>query len=288
VRLPDRTIGIRVRFPDAVRFHPEALSDAPLAYGPSAVRTGDVVRWSRPREPSELLRENLTPVVILTAAVRGNDLGGAEDDVRQRLHDLTVPSGYRYEIGGQALAARQTQLQLAGVFGIGIALVLAILLVQLGTLRLALVVLLGAPLSLVGAFFVLGAMGIPLNASSLMGCVLLAGLVVKNGILLLEHAQQEQHAGIELDEALARGGVRRLRPILMTTGATIAGLLPLAVNPGAGAEIQRPLAVATVGGLVLSTLVTLFVVPSLAALLFRIGYREGQVKVRTVPPEDGA
>ncbi len=285
VRLPSRTIGVRVRFPDAVRFDPESLSAAPLAYGPSAVRVGDVVRWSRPREPSELLRENLTPVVILTAAVRGNDLGAAEQDVRQRLHGLEMPAGYRYELGGQGQAAHETQLQLAGVFGIGIALVLGILLVQLGTLRLALVVVIGAPLSLVGALLTLAVVGIPLNASSLMGCVLLAGLVVKNGILLLEHAQQEQQAGVDLSEALARGGVRRLRPILMTTGATIAGLLPLAVNPGAGAEIQRPLAVATVGGLVLSTLVTLFVVPSLAALLHRFGGREGGGKVRMEPLE---
>jgi len=274
VRLADRTIGVRVQFADRVRFNPTALSDAPLAYGPSAVRIGDVVRWSRPREPSELLRENLTPVVILTAAVRGNDLGGAEQDVQRRLRGLHMPSRYHYEVGGQASAARQTQLQLAGLFGVGIALVLAILLLQLGGLRLSLVVLLGAPLSLVGAFSVLAILSIPLNASSLMGCVLLAGLVVKNGILLLEHAQQERDGGTTLEEALARGGQRRLRPILMTTGATIAGLLPLAINPGAGAEIQRPLAVATVGGLVLSTLVTLFVVPSLAALLFQMGHRK--------------
>jgi len=269
IPLPSRTLGVRVRFPDAVRFDPQDLADTPLAYGPSAVRVGDVVRWSRPREPSSLLRENLTPVVIATASVRGNDLGDAENQVHQRLQGLKMPAGYHYEVGGQAQAARQTQLQLAAVFGVGITLVLAILLVQLGTLRLAGVVLLGAPLSLVGAFLTLALVGLPLNASSLMGCVLLAGLVVKNGILLLEHAQQERQAGVELGEALARGGVRRLRPILMTTAATIAGLLPLAVNPGAGAEIQRPLAVATVGGLVLSTLVTLFVVPSLAALLHR-------------------
>ena len=285
VRLPERTIGVRVRFPDAVRFDPRALAAAPLAYGPSAVRLGDVVRWSRPRQSSELLRENLTPVVILTAAVRGNDLSVAEQEVRQRLRGLRMPSGYRYEVGGQAQAAKQTQLQLAGVFGVGTALVLGILLVQLGTLRLALVVLLGAPLSLVGALLTLAVVGIPLNASSLMGCVLLAGLVVKNGILLLEHAQQEQEHGVAFGEALARGGVRRLRPILMTTGATIAGLLPLALSPGAGAEIQRPLAVATVGGLVLSTLVTLFVVPSLAAALYRTTGNRPGLRSTSMPSE---
>ncbi|MCA9518048.1 MAG: efflux RND transporter permease subunit, partial [Myxococcales bacterium] len=287
VRLPDRTVGVRVRFPDAVRFDPAALSASPLAYGPASVPLGAVVQWSRPRAPTELLRENMMPVVVLSADVSGADLGAAEASVRDRLGALDLPEGYRYEIGGQARSARDTQLQLAAVFGVGVVLVLAVLLIQLGTLRLAIVVLLGAPLALVGAVMTLAATGVPLNASSLMGCVLLAGLVVKNGILLLEHAQHEQQAGVPLGEALARGGARRLRPILMTTAATIAGLLPLAVSPGAGAEIQRPLAVATIGGLAISTVVTLFVVPSLAALLHRVGRRR-PAPVSPAPPAASA
>jgi multidrug efflux pump subunit AcrB len=159
-------------------------------------------------------------------------------------------------------------MDLARVFGLGVVLVLAVLLVQLRSLRLALVVLLGAPLALVGAVLTLVATGVPLNASSLMGCVLLAGLVVKNGILLLEHAQERAADGETFRDALVLAGARRLRPILMTTAATVVGLLPLAFGFGAGSELQRPLALATIGGLLLSTLVTLLAVPALACAAY--------------------
>jgi multidrug efflux pump subunit AcrB len=268
IRIGDRAIGIRVRMPDEVRFNPERLAPMPLAYGASgAVPLGAVATLSRPIGPTVLKRENQRPVVILDAGIRGGDVGGVADEVARRLADLPLDPGYQLEIGGQAEGARQTQLDLARVFGIGIVLVLGILILQLRSLRMALVVLLGAPLALVGAVTTLLVTGIPLNASSLMGCVLLAGLVVKNGILLLEHAEHQLDAGASMSDALVAAGERRLRPILMTTAATIAGLLPLAFAWGAGSELQRPLAVATIGGLILSTLVTLFAVPALAAAL---------------------
>jgi multidrug efflux pump subunit AcrB len=266
VRRGAQLIGVRLRLADAVRFRPEAIAALPLAYGPLAV----VARVTRPVGPAVLVRENLAPVVIATAAVRpGGDLGGTAAEVERRLADLPTPAGYRVEVGGQRESARDTQRELAGVFGLGVALVLGILVLQLRSLRLALVVLLGVPLALVGAVVTLLVTGIPLNAASLMGCVLLAGLVVKNGILLLERAEDEARGGVPFAEAVARAGERRLRPILMTTLATIAGLLPLALGLGAAAELQRPLAVAVIGGLVLSTLVTLFALPALAVALVR-------------------
>ena len=148
-------------------------------------------------------------------------------------------------------------------------LVLLVLLVQLQSLRLSLVVLLGAPLSTVGALVVLAVTGIPLDVSSMTGLVLLVGLVVKNGILLLEHAQHELRGGATLEAAIAGALRRRLRPILMTTAATLAGLAPLAFGIGSGAELQRPLAVAVIGGLTLATAVTLVVTPGLTALVAR-------------------
>ncbi len=285
MRRGDQSLGVRVRMPDGVRFDPEAIANLPLAYGANGdapVPLSAVAKLSRPVGPSVLARENLSPVVILTAAIKpGGDLASATEDVAARLADLALPQGYRKEVGGQLESARQTRSDLAGVFGLGIALVLAVLLVQLRSLRLALVVLLGAPLALVGAFVTLAITGIPLNASSLMGCVLLAGLVVKNGILLLEHAQQHAAGAGGFPEAIAEAGARRLRPILMTTAAAIVGLVPLAAGLGAGSELQRPLAVATIGGLVLSTLVTLFAVPALAVVLMR----GAQVPEPVAPPE---
>ncbi len=272
VRASDQSIGVRVRAPDGARFDPDMIGRLPFAYGNASVPLSAVARISRPIGPSTLLRENLGQVVIMTAAVRhGADLGTATESVGDALKDLKLPVGYRLQIGGQLESAKQTQRDLAGVFGLGVALVLAVLLIQLRSLRLALVVLLGAPLALVGAVVTLLVFDIPLNASSLMGCVLLAGLVVKNGILLLEHAQAHSHDATDFAEAVARAGTRRLRPILMTTAATIVGLVPLAFGFGAGSELQRPLAVATIGGLILATVVTLFVVPALACALMRIG-----------------
>jgi len=274
VRRGDQSIGVRVRMPDGVRFDPEAIENLPLAYGGTSVPLSAVARVTRPIGPSVLARENLAPVVIMTAEIApGGDLAAMTAAVSERLASLHVPAGYRIEVGGQLESARQTQRDLAGVFGLGIALVLAVLLVQLRSLRLALVVLLGAPLALVGAFITLAVTDVPLNASSLMGCVLLAGLVVKNGILLLEHAQQHASEPGGFADAIARAGARRLRPILMTTAAAIVGLVPLAFGFGAGSELQRPLAIATIGGLVLSTAVTLFAVPALANVLMRGGRR---------------
>ena len=265
VRRDDRVIGIRVRGPDDVRFRPDRIKALPLAYGGTSVRVSTVADVAPAIGPSVLLRENLAPAVILTAGVvAGGDLGGATKAVAERLDGFALPEGYRMELGGQQEGAKKTQGDLAGVFGLGVALVLAILLVQLRSLRLALVALVGIPLALAGAVAALVVAHVPLNASSLMGFVLLAGLVVKNGILLLEAAQTEAATGTDFAEAMARAGERRLRPILMTTLATLAGLLPLAMKVGAGAELQRPLAIATIGGLVLSTVATLFAVPALA------------------------
>jgi multidrug efflux pump subunit AcrB len=145
-------------------------------------------------------------------------------------------------------------------------LVLLVLILQLHSLRYALVVLVGAPLSTVGGLLVLAATRLPLDVSSMTGLILLVGLVVKNGILLLEHAQHGVAGGLTIEAALVAAARRRLRPILMTTAATLAGLAPLAFGIGAGAELQRPLAVAVIGGLTLATAVTLVVTPGLTAL----------------------
>jgi len=129
------------------------------------------------------------------------------------------------------------------------------------------VVIVSVPLAVVGALLTLWLTQIPLNASSLMGCVLLVGLVVKNGILLLEQYEKLLEEGEDVEQALVGAGRIRVRPILMTTLATIAGLAPLAFGFGSGAEIQRPLAVAVIGGLAVSTSVSLLVLPSLVRLV---------------------
>ncbi|MCE9576619.1 MAG: efflux RND transporter permease subunit [Deltaproteobacteria bacterium] len=270
---PGRSLDVRARFADRTRFDLTALVAAPIAYGPASALIGDYVRFDMPPSPSVLRREGLRPAVVMTAAVLGGDLGAAEDAVAAVIARTHIPPGIQVEQAGQAASARAARTDLLVVAGIGAVLVLIVLLVQLGSLNLAMVVLLGAPLAVVGALAVLVATDLPLDLSSLTGCILLVGLVVKNGILLLEHARDQLASGRPIGEALVEAAERRLRPILMTTAATLAGLAPLAAGVGSGAELQRPLAIAVIGGLVLSTAVTLFVLPGLAALVVRRGAR---------------
>jgi multidrug efflux pump subunit AcrB len=269
---PERSIGVRLRYPDDVRYDAEALARSPIAYGPSALPLGQLVAFSRPLAPAVLRRDGLRSAVVMTASTRSGDLGGAEAAVRSALAGIPLPAGAQLEFGGQAASARSARNELVTVALTAIALVLLILIVQLHSLRYALVVLIGAPLSTVGGLAVLAITGIPLDVSSMTGVILLVGLVVKNGILLLENAQHHLADGperMDLPAALTAAARRRLRPIVMTTAATIAGLAPLALGIGAGAELQRPLAITVIGGLSLATLVTLVVTPGLTALLAR-------------------
>ncbi|HEX7843589.1 MAG TPA: efflux RND transporter permease subunit, partial [Kofleriaceae bacterium] len=213
VRLPERTIGVRLRYPDDIRYDAEALARSPIAYGPRALPLGQVVTFDRPLAPAVLRRDGLRSAVLMTASTRTGDLGGAEAAVREALRDLPVPPATQIEIGGQAASARGARNELVAVALTAVVLVLMILILQLHSLRYALVVLIGAPLSTVGGLLVLAATGIPLDVSSMTGLILLVGLVVKNGILLLENAQHQLAQDHDLEAALTAAARRRLRPI---------------------------------------------------------------------------
>jgi CzcA family heavy metal efflux pump len=267
IRRPDRPIGVRVRYPDEIRFDPAQIRTLPVLAGAAGLTTlGAVASAERATVPTALLRENLRPMVVVTADHEGRDLGSVASDVSARLRGLQLPEGYTREMGGQVRAQQQTFDDLTRVIGFGLLAVMVVLLAQFRRSRLALVVLASVPLALVGAVLTLAVGDVPLNASSAMGGVLLVGLVVKNGILLLEQAEVLRAGGADVEVALVEAGAIRVRPILMTTLATIAGLAPLALGLGAGAELQRPLAVAVIGGLVTSTGVSLLVIPSLVRL----------------------
>jgi multidrug efflux pump subunit AcrB len=141
--------------------------------------------------------------------------------------------------------------------------VIAVMVVQFESFVEPLVIVLAAPVSFIGAIVLLLVTGVPLNVSSFMGLILLVGLIVKNGIILLDFTRLRLREGAELERAIREAARVRLRPILMTTLCTLFGLLPLALGLGSGSELQRPLALAVIGGLALSTPITLFVVPTL-------------------------
>ena len=209
-------------------------------------------------------------MVSLTARLENRDLGSAMADVNKMMAGLKLPTGVTYEAGGQYEAQQQSFSELLGVLGLAMAAVFTVLVIQFRTIRPALVILSAAPLSLVGVFAMLLITGTPLNVSSFMGIILMLGLVVKNGIILFDYvAMLRENEHMPLDEALAAAGRIRVRPILMTTLATLFGLLPLALGLGSGAELQKPLALAVIGGLLLSTFITLLVMPALYSLVER-------------------
>jgi multidrug efflux pump subunit AcrB len=276
LRLLDRRVPVRVRLPDSFRFDPVKLPQ-------TLIRTADdtlipisaLARLERSNGQSELLRENLRGMALVSGRLEGRDLGSAVAEIQNRLQSIKLPVGYTYELGGQYESQRQAFQELLMVFGIAAVLVFTILVIQFRAWVPALLILVAAPLSLGGALLLLLLTGTDLNVSSAMGLILLVGLVVKNGIMLLDYAERLHQHGEPLDVAIAHAGRIRLRPILMTTFCTLFGLLPLALGLGAGAELQKPLALAVIGGLALSTPITLFLVPGLYSAI-RVSDRRGR------------
>jgi len=270
LRLPDRTIPVRVRLPDSFRFDPHKLPGT-LIRTPDgkSLPVSEVATMERANGQGELRRENLLPMAVVSGRLEGRDLGSAVAEIRSKLEALKLPIGYTYEIGGQYQSQGQAFRELLMVFALAILLVFIILVIQFRAWTPAILILLAAPLSLGGAFLLLWLTGTDLNISSSMGLILLVGLVVKNGIMLLDFSEKLHAEGESFEAAIAHAGRIRLRPILMTTFCTLFGLLPLALGLGAGAELQKPLALAVIGGLALSTPVTLLAVPGLYAAIAR-------------------
>jgi multidrug efflux pump subunit AcrB len=265
----DRLVPVRVRFADVVRFDPERFDAAPLAIGGAAVPFARFARATNETGAGLLRRENLLPTTIASGDVEGSDLGGLTREVRRRLSGLSVPPGYRVEIGGRAESQARAFKQLALVALLGIVVVFAVLVAQFRSARAALLVLVTILPAIAGGLLALAVTRTNLDVSSLMGLVLLVGLVVKNGILLVGLALARIEEGVPVGDALIAAAERRLRPIVMTTTCTIFGLVPLAFALGPGSELQRPLAVVVIGGLVVSTAATLLALPALARVALR-------------------
>lgn len=276
LRLDDRAVGIRVRAPDSVRFNPRRLSTLPIltATGGSTVPLGALATFTPRETRAELTRENQQQLITMTADISGRSLGDVVKDMRPILAEHPVPAGIRLDLAGQYRSQQQAFAALLVVLALAAVSVVAVMLVQFESFIEPMVVLLAAPLSFVGALVLLLVTGTPLNVSSFMGLILLVGLIVKNGIILLDFTRHRMRdASLPLGDAIREAAAVRLRPILMTTLCTLFGLLPLALGLGAGSEMQKPLALAVIGGLALSTPITLFIVPTLLVAIRGHGYR---------------
>ncbi|MDQ6931866.1 MAG: efflux RND transporter permease subunit, partial [Candidatus Eremiobacteraeota bacterium] len=209
--------------------------------------------------------ENGQRIIRVTANISGANLSSVVSGIRSALREVALPPGYGVSIGGQYGAQQQSFREFASVIVIAVVLVFAVMLATFGSYRLPLVILTAIPLALIGVALALFLTRTAFNVSSFMGLLLLVGIVVKNGILLIDVANARRMAGETVENALVIAGRTRLRPIVMTTFAAIGGLLPLAVGFGSGAEMERPLAIAVIGGLSTATAFTLIVIPVLYA-----------------------
>ena len=277
LRKPDHLEDVRVRVAQPSGDEPppqESLERATVsATSGAALPVRTVAEPERSCPPATLLRQNQRNMVHLTARLSGVSLGTAVDAVRKKLTGWQLPIGYSWEMGGLYQQQQESFASLLTVLAIALAAIAAVLLFQLRSWSRTLAVLVAAPLGLAGGAATLLLTRTSLSVSSMMGAILLVGLVVKNGILLLDHAMWSEDAGKPLHDALIEAGRARLRPILMTTLATLAALLPLLVGLGAGSALHRPLAVVVVGGLAFSTAATLLVAPAAALLLSKLRRR---------------
>jgi CzcA family heavy metal efflux pump len=270
LRRGDRLVDIRVRLSDKVRLDPELLAQLPIVGANGTLLPLDALAsLNKKQGEREITCENQQRYVAVEANLEGRDLGSCVSELKQKLAPIALPVGYTLNIAGLYASQKEAFAELAGVFCLALVLVYLLLVVQFRSMTKPVAIFVAVPLALFGVVVALWITKTPLNVSSFMGIILLVGLVVKNGIILLEYAGRLLRQGLPEDEAIVKAGIIRLRPIVMTTLCTLLGLIPLAIGLGTGAELQRPLAIAVIGGLSLSTVFTLIFVPVIYKLIER-------------------
>jgi hydrophobic/amphiphilic exporter-1 (mainly G- bacteria), HAE1 family len=210
--------------------------------------------------------------VTVGANVEGRPLSNVTRDLNRRMRNVQIPPGVTLSQGGDVKNQTEVFTRIFAALGLAILLMYLILVVQFGSFLDPLAILLSLPLSLVGVVLMLLITGDTLNLMSLIGVILLMGIVAKNAILLIDFAKWNHENGMPLREALIEAGRVRLRPILMTTVALIAGMIPVAIGAGEGADFRAPLGRAVIGGTITSTLLTLLVIPTVYEIM--VEFRE--------------
>lgn len=262
----DALIPVRVRVTSANSAGGGLVDGSTSLYAKgTSTSVGDLAAITPVRLSSDITTKNGQIQIRVTAGMTGANLSAVTAGIAAKLLTVSFPPGYSADIGGQEQTQKQSFAEFLNVIAIAIALVFAVMLATFRSFRLPLVILTAIPLALFGVALGLFVTGTPFNVSSFMGLLLLVGVVVKNGILLIDVANRARAEGASVEEALMVAGKTRLRPIVMTTLAAIGGLIPLAIGLGQGAEMEKPLAIAVIGGLSTATFFTLIVIPVLYA-----------------------
>ncbi|MGE0553549.1 MAG: efflux RND transporter permease subunit [Gemmatimonadales bacterium] len=268
---------VRVRLPRSQFQSAEDLGAIALFPGrDQPIYLRDVATITVGTGPTTILRENQNRMIRVTGDVNTAvaSVSVVSDQIRARLSELPIPEGFGLIYGGEEEAIRENNRNLAIVIGLAIFLVFVVLTVQYESVVDPLVILVSVPLALIGVGAALLITGTPMSAPVLLGVILLAGIVVNNAILLVEYVEiGRREEGLTTEEAIVEAGAVRLRPILMTTLTTVLGMLPLSFGIGEGTELMRPLAVAVVGGLMVSTFLTLILIPAVYLIATRAAAR---------------
>jgi heavy metal efflux system protein len=261
---PGRRTPILVRGGEALRTSPAALAGMTLTLpGGSSVPVAQLAQISRVEGPVKVDHENAQRMVVVQANVRGRDLVGFVEDAKKVAAGLGLPQGYRITWSGQFENQQRAAARLGVVVPVALGLIFLLLYVTFGSLRQSLLVFANIPFALIGGVFALAAAREYLSVPASVGFIALLGIAVLNGVVLVSCFNQLLADGVAIEDAVVEGARRRLRPVLMTAGITALGLVPLLFATGPGSEIQRPLAIVVIGGLLSSTLLTLVILPIL-------------------------
>lgn len=273
----ERLIRVRVTLPKGARTSLDTLKQLPVrsAAKNSLFRLEQVADIEYDKGQTEIAREGLRQMVAVTAQLSGSDLGSAINAIKTKLaEDVKLPPGMTVEYGGLYGEQQASFRELLIALGLAVALVFITLLIEFRSFVHPTAIVIGATLALSGSLLALFITRSTLNTVSLMGMIMVIGIVAKNGILMLDAVEDHLAAGDSLKAALLQSGRRRFRPVLMTSLAAMLGMLPLALALGSGAEMLQPLAIAVIGGLVFALLLSLIFTPTIYATLHRDSGRQ--------------
>ena len=281
------TRDVTVRLEAGARARPASLESLPIGVGGGAasgaapgaavvVPLGQIARITTSPGPARIDHLDRERVVSVQANTERRAMTEVMKDIQARLASVPLPAGYELRLGGETADQQEVFGRILTALGIAVMLMYLVLVVQFGSFLDPLAILLSLPLSLIGVMLALLVTGSTINLMSLIGVILLMGIVAKNAILLIDFAKWSEESGMERREALIEAGHVRLRPILMTTFALIAGMIPVALGFGEGADFRAPLGRAVIGGVITSTLLTLLVIPTVYEILS--DWRDGLIE----------
>lgn len=261
----DRRFKLVVRLPEDIRQDLDSLTDLPIGLpGGGYVPLSEVAEFVLKEAPSQISRENGKRRVVVTSNVRGRDLGSFVAEAQQRVaQEVDLPAGYWVEYGGTFEQLQSASQRLSVVVPVTLLIIMALLVTVFGSLRDAAIIFTGVPLALTGGVLALWLRDMPLSISAGVGFIALSGVAVLNGLVMLAFIRDYWYHHRDLHKAIVEGAMTRLRPVLMTALVASLGFIPMALNTGTGAEVQRPLATVVIGGIISSTLLTLLVLPAL-------------------------